>query len=57
MLLGMLDLLRARFISIVPTKPSNMCLGSVQRRKECDSARVGCAKGSDARKLWKAVVP
>ena len=57
MLLGMLDILRARFISIVQIKLSNMRLGSVQHRKECDFARVGCVKGSDVRKRWKAEVP
>ena len=57
MLLGMLNLLCAQFIPIVRIKPSNMRLGSVQRRKECDSARVGFVKGSDAWKLWKAEVP
>jgi len=35
---------------IVQTKPSDIRLGLMQRRKEYDSERVGCRMGSDAGK-------
>ena len=32
--------------------PSDMRLGSVQRREECNSERAGEGKESDAGRLW-----
>ena len=46
---GMLGLMRAQLVPfIVQTKLSDMRLGPMQRRKECDSERVGCTKG----RIW-----
>ena len=47
MLLGMLCLPCAQtaYPFIVKTKASDMRLGSMRRRKKCDSERAECAKG------------
>lgn len=48
MLLGMLSLRAAPFI--VLTNAADMRLGSLQGRKEREPERVGCGRGSDARR-------
>ena len=47
MLLSMLSrpCARAAYLFVVQTKRSDMRQGSMQRRKERDSERVGCVKG------------
>ena len=44
MLLGMLGILRAAYDLIVWTKASEVCLGSIQRRKPYETQRVGSVK-------------
>ena len=63
MVLSMLSLLRGHtaYPLIVQTKISDARWGPIQRRKECDPERVGCATGSmregtDGWGLWRAGV-
>lgn len=47
---------RAAYPFMVPTKASDMPLGSMKCRKESHSEKIGCGNESDARKLWRVGV-